>query len=91
MAKRRYLKLHSIEPNTFKSGANIVLRHNTGDTRYRWVLKREDISWLKHALDTFQEEEATVNEILEHEADNPTEFEPSEIDAALQGKSVKNA
>lgn len=31
-----------------------------------------------------QEEEATVNEILEHEADQPAEFEPNEIDAALQ-------
>ena len=28
--------------------------------------------------------EATVNEILEYEADNPVHFEPNEIDAALQ-------
>lgn len=38
------------------------------------------------AVVTFQDvtDEATVNEILEFEADNPTEFEPNEIDAALQ-------
>jgi hypothetical protein len=30
------------------------------------------------------DEEASVNEILDYEADNPVEFEPDEIDAALQ-------
>jgi hypothetical protein len=57
MARRRYLKLDIIEPNTFKGGANIVLKHNTGDTRYRWVLTRKDISWLTHALETFKGQE----------------------------------
>jgi hypothetical protein len=31
-----------------------------------------------------EEDEATVNEILDYEADNPVGFEPNEIDAALQ-------
>ena len=55
--RRRYLKLDQIEPNTFKGGCNIVLKHKTGDTRYRYVLTNEDRRWLIGALESMAYEE----------------------------------
>ena len=55
--RRRYLKLDQIEPNTFKGGCNIVLKHKIGDTRYRYVLTSEDRRWLIGALERMGENE----------------------------------
>lgn len=56
------------------------------------VYQPEDYDGPDDANEAFRQDhqvEASVNEILEHEADNPVEFEPNEIDAALQGRHVK--
>ena len=56
----RYLKLDLIEPNSFEHGCNIVLKHKTGETRYRYVLGPDNLSWLIGALQRMQEDDRTA-------------------------------
>ncbi len=63
-----------------RSRTRVLVTH-----RFECEITDAEDAALKSALLALEgSDEASVNDILEFEADNPVDFEPNEIDAALQ-------
>ncbi len=69
----------------------LILRSDRSRTRvlvtHRFeceITDAENAALKRELLALYKSDEASVNEILEYEADNPVKFEPDEILAALQ-------
>ncbi len=72
-----------MEPGDIKE-LNSRLSHKITPWRWEWVEDDPLEGYRGPSAITDEEREANVNEILEFEADNPVEFEPDEITAAIQ-------